>query len=81
VALRWALKACLRMAGSLAMPSAGVYSRDLYWSCHLAAQQLPRLEPLLRQALQLYLDLHGKPDQVGLLRARVLVLSVLPSSS
>lgn len=44
------------MFQSLAPPPLQVYTRDLYWCCHVAAQHRPALEPLLVQALVLCLS-------------------------
>jgi hypothetical protein len=36
-----------------------VYTRDLYWCCQFAGQQLPQLQQQLEQALELYVQLQG----------------------
>ncbi|GAQ89297.1 hypothetical protein KFL_005080060 [Klebsormidium nitens] len=54
---KWALKRCIRAGFESTMEELGwrVYTRDLYWCCHVAAQHRPALEPVLVQALLLCL--------------------------
>jgi hypothetical protein len=59
---RWCLKRLLRAAFELVQQQAGVYTRDLYWCCQFAGQQLPQLQQQLEQALELYVQLQGSAN-------------------